>query len=63
MINDQNEEYIVGRTNAVPGSKEEMLTLNVHGQPMYDSAEQFANIIIRNDKMKQYELKILLVWN
>ena len=46
VINDQNEEYIVGRTNAVPGSKEEMLTLNVHGQPMYDSADQFANIII-----------------
>jgi hydrophobe/amphiphile efflux-1 (HAE1) family protein len=57
VINDQNEEYIVGRTNAVPGSKEEMLTLNVHGQPMYDSADQFANIIIRNDKNETIRIK------
>lgn len=46
-IKDQNQEFIVGRTNSVPDSTNR-IALNILGQQMYSDPKQFANIIIRN---------------
>lgn len=56
-INDQNEEFIVGRANASPNAKGDMLTLNVSGQPMFSRADQVANIIIRNNNNQPVRIK------
>ena len=56
-INDQNEEYIVGRTNAVPNEAESKLTINMTGQPMYSTPEQFGNIILRNNNNQTIRIK------
>lgn len=57
VINDQNSEYIVGRTNSAPNSKHDLLTLNVHGQPMFSTAEQVGNIVIRNSQNQTIRVK------
>ena len=56
-INDQNEEYIVGRANASPNGKGDVLTLNVSGQPMFSRADQVANIILRNKNNQTVRMK------
>lgn len=56
-INDQNNEFVVGRTNSTPNSKAEYLTLNVRGQPMYSTADQVANVIIRNTNNQPIRIK------
>ncbi|MEN9946039.1 MAG: hypothetical protein RLZZ293_425 [Pseudomonadota bacterium] len=48
VINDQNQEYIIGRSNATPNSQADYLTFNIHGQGMYSTPEQFANLVVRN---------------
>ncbi len=57
VINEQNEEYIVGRTNSVPKEGKNLLTFNMHGQPMYERADQFANIIVRNTGNQTIRMK------
>lgn len=56
-INDQNNEFIIGRTNSAPNSKSDYLTINVRGQPMYSTAEQIANVIIRNTNNQPVKIK------
>jgi hydrophobe/amphiphile efflux-1 (HAE1) family protein len=46
-IKDQNQEFIVGRTNSAPDSTNG-IALNILGRQMYSNPKQFANIIIRN---------------
>ncbi len=60
-INDQNEEYIVGRSNSVPtgGIKNDQTatTINILGQGMYSTPAQFANIVIRNNGNETIRVK------
>lgn len=56
-ITDQNNEFIIGRTNASPHSKADTLTINVRGQPMYSTADQIANVIIRNNNNQPIRIK------
>lgn len=56
-IQDQNEEYIVGRSNAVPNEAESKLTINMTGQPMYSTPEQFGNIILKNNNNQTVRIK------
>ncbi|MCC2625944.1 MAG: hydrophobe/amphiphile efflux family transporter [Burkholderiales bacterium] len=55
-IKDQNQEYIVGRTNSVPDSSN-FIALNILGQQMYSDPKQFANIIIRNNNNQTIKIK------
>lgn len=57
LIEDQNEENYVGRANGTPDSKGQELVLNLKGNEMYSTPEQFANIIIRNDKTQTIKIK------
>lgn len=56
-IIDQNEEFTVGRSNAVPKSVNNELMLNVMGSSMYSTPEQFANIILRNSNNQTVRIK------
>ncbi|MEN9946696.1 MAG: hypothetical protein RLZZ293_1082 [Pseudomonadota bacterium] len=63
-INDQNNEYIAGKTNSVPfpsviSSDESQLSFNLVGQHMYSSAEQLAQTIISNQNNQTIRLKDL----
>lgn len=55
-IKDQNQEFIVGRTNSVPDAKDG-IALNILGQQMYTDPKQFANIILRNVKNQIVRVK------
>lgn len=55
-INDQNQEYIVGRSNSVPNSTNE-IALNILAQKMFSDPEQFANIILRNQNNQVVKVK------
>jgi hydrophobe/amphiphile efflux-1 (HAE1) family protein len=55
-IKDQNQEYIVGRTNSVPDSSN-FIALNILGQQMYSDPKQFANIVIRNIRNQTIKIK------
>lgn len=55
-IQDQNQEYIIGRTNSVPNANDS-IALNILGQQMYDNPQQFANIIIRNNNNQVVRVK------
>lgn len=57
VINDQNREYVVGRTNSVPDVAESSLTINIIGQAMYSNPKQFENIIIRNSGNQTIKIK------
>lgn len=57
VINDQNREYVIGRTNAVPNVAESHLTLSIIGQAMYSTPKQFENIIIRNKGNQVVKIK------
>lgn len=56
-IFDQNEEFTVGRSNAVPDTKSHELMLNITGSPMYSTPEQFANIVLRNKNNETVRIK------
>lgn len=56
-INDQNNEFIIGRTNDVPNAKSDRITINVRGQPMYSTADQIANVVIRNTNNQPIRIK------
>lgn len=56
-INDQNNEFVIGRANSSPNSKADVLTINVRGQPMYSTADQIANVIIRNNNNQPIKIK------
>lgn len=60
-INDQNEEYIVGRSNSVPvpgpGKAAKMDTIDILGQAMYSTPEQLANIVLRNSGNQTVKIK------
>jgi hydrophobe/amphiphile efflux-1 (HAE1) family protein len=57
VIKDQNEENFVGRANGPPGSKGNTLVLNLKGNEMYSTPEQFANMVIRNDGAQMIRIK------
>ena len=56
IIKDQNQEYIIGRTNSVPDAGTG-IALNILGQQMYSKPEQFANIILRNNNNQVVKIK------
>lgn len=56
-INDQNEEYIVGRSNAAPDAANQHITLNLVGQQMYGSAAEVANTVLRNQDNQTIRIK------
>lgn len=56
-INDQNEEFTVGRSNSAPDSKADVLGINIYGQSMYSDPKDFANIIIRNKNNQTIRIK------
>lgn len=59
-INDQNEEFIIGRSNSAPshsGTANPALTLNLVGGQMMSTPEQVANIILRNKDNQTIRLK------
>ena len=51
-IKEQNKEYTIGSSNAMP-TKDTLLTFNLVGSSMYNSKEQFDNIIIRQTNTNQ----------
>ena len=57
VIKDQNEENFVGRANGSPGSKGNDLVVNLKGNEMYSTPEQFASMVIRNDKAQTIRMK------
>ena len=57
VIQDQNEENYVGRANGTPGSTGNNLVLNLKGNEMYSTPEQFANMVIRNDNVQMIKVK------
>lgn len=57
VINDQSQEYIVGRTNSAPNEKEKLLTINMKGQAMTSTAEEVGNILIRNNNNQPVKIK------
>ncbi len=56
-INEQNQEYVVGRINETPGDSNKQLTLNIIGQKMYSTADELANVILRNNDNQTVRLK------
>lgn len=56
-INDQNEEYVVGRANGVPHSESNALTINMRGSQMFASSEELGNVIIRNNNNQPIRIK------
>ena len=49
VINDQNQEFVIGRTNAPPStSGDKVLSINIMGGQMYSTPEQVANIVLKN---------------
>lgn len=47
-IQDQNQEFIIGRTNGPPDSESNSLSINLMGSQMYSTPEQVGNVILRN---------------
>ena len=59
-INDQNEEYIVGRSNGSPlnnDPKQPSVTLNLMGGQMMSTPSQIANIILKNNNNQTVRIK------
>lgn len=56
-INDQNQEYVVGRMNSAPDDNENQLAINIIGQQMYSTTDELANVILRNDNNETVRLK------
>lgn len=56
-INDQNEEYVVGRSNAAPLADKHRITLNMVGQQMYGTAAEVANTVLRNQDNQTIRIK------
>jgi hydrophobe/amphiphile efflux-1 (HAE1) family protein len=57
VIKDQNVETFVGRSNGSPGSKGDNLVLNLKGNEMYSTPEQFANMVILNNNAQRVLVK------
>ncbi len=57
VIKDQNVENFVGRANGTPGSKGNSLVLNLKGNEMYSTPEQFANMVILNNNDQTVSIK------
>ncbi|MBP9742457.1 MAG: efflux RND transporter permease subunit [Burkholderiales bacterium] len=57
IIEDQNEENYVGRSNASPNSVGNNLVFNLKGNEMYSTPEQFANMVIRNQGNQTIRMK------
>ena len=50
VIKDQNQEFVIGRTNAPPGTTGgKTLSINLMGGEMYSTPEQVANIVLKNN--------------
>ncbi len=56
-INDQNEEYVVGRSNASPDSDKNSVSLNMIGRQMYSTAAEVANTVLRNQSNQTIRIK------
>ncbi|HCY38525.1 MAG TPA: hydrophobe/amphiphile efflux-1 family RND transporter, partial [Neisseriales bacterium] len=56
-INDQNQEYVIGRSNSSPAADASKITLNLIGQQMYSTAAELANTIVRNDGNQTIRIK------
>ena len=56
-ITDQNEEFVVGRTNSAPDSASDVLGINLHGGAMFSEPKQFEQIILKNEKAQTVRIK------
>ena len=56
-INEQNQEYIIGRTNGSPSSAQANDTLNIIGQSMFGSSAELANVILKNENNQTVRMK------
>ena len=60
-IKDQNQEYVIGRSNSPPFTSdkqtESMLALNLIGSQMFSSPDQVREIILRNENNQTIRLK------
>lgn len=56
-INDQNQEYVIGRSNSAPAADASKITLNLIGQQMYSTAAELANTIVRNEGNQTIRVK------
>ncbi len=57
IIKDQNEEYIVGRSNAVPNTVAKHKSLNILGHGMYSTESEFSQMVLRNDGAQTIRMK------
>ena len=57
VINDQNQENYIGRSNGTPNSTGDTLVVNLKGNEMYSKPEQFANMVIQNIGARTIRIK------